>query len=82
MIDSPLCASMSLFDYYCRMIVVIVPDSVYSVSLYFTCLDTVTALVPYDFLTRVFAMGAPFMGDYTSNNQVPRQTLKRTCVME
>ena len=29
-----------------------------------------TALVPYDFLTRVFALGAPFMGDYSSNDKV------------
>lgn len=29
----------------------------------------VTALVPYDFLTRVFALGAPFMKDYSKNNK-------------
>ena len=30
----------------------------------------VTALVPYDFLTRMFALGAPFMGDFSNNNKV------------
>ena len=39
--------------------------------------NTVTALVPYDFLTRVFAMGAPFMGDYSSNDKVSTLRLLR-----
>ena len=29
----------------------------------------VTALVPYDFLTGVFAFGAPYMGDYQKHNK-------------
>jgi hypothetical protein len=29
----------------------------------------VVALVPYDFLTNVFALAAPFMGDYQKHNK-------------
>ena len=28
----------------------------------------IVALVPYDFLTGVFAFGAPYMGDYKKHN--------------
>lgn len=33
-----------------------------------TIVRVVTALVPYDFLTGVFAFGAPYMGDYQKHN--------------
>ena len=56
------------------------------------CIDTVpviiflhfvavTALVPYDFMTRVFALGAPFMKDYSKNNKVNHNYLLSLCTM-